>query len=67
MDAWSVIWVVTTGNKGTVLGAFTDPLAVARYLTDNLAPHPRVVTSYLDGAGLKHVSHVGEKEYLAAV
>lgn len=67
MDAWSVIWVVTTGNKGMVLGAFTDPLAVARYLTDNLAPHSRVVTSYLDGAGLRHVSHMDEKDFLATV
>lgn len=67
MDAHRIIWVVTTGNNGTVLGAFTDPLAVARYLTDNLSPHPRVVTSYRDGQGLKRVRHVGEKEYLATV
>ena len=66
-DARSLLWVVTTGNKGTVFGVFTDPIAVARFLTDKVSPHPRVVSRYVDGLGLKHVKHVSEKEFLATV
>ncbi len=67
MDARRIVWVVTAGDTGVVLGAFTDPLAVARYLTDNLTIHSRSVSSYWDGAGLSRVRHVSEKEYLATV
>jgi hypothetical protein len=67
MDAHRILWVVSTSNSSAVLGVFTDPLAVARYLTDKLSPHTRIVGSYIDGAGLRHVRHVSEEEYLATV